>query len=127
MKIGILTYHASHNYGAFLQAYALQNVLKEQTGNDIEIIDFNMPQALEFYENAANPKTTDGEHSSFYKKRYHMFIKQSRERHELSEEFLVTDDIKVFQEWVSGKYDLIIVGSDEVWALGTFRGFPNPY
>ncbi len=127
MKIGILTYHASHNYGAFLQAYALQNVIKEQTGNDTEIINFNMPQALEFYENASNPKTGDSEYRSFYKKRFDMFIKQSKEHHDLSKESLITDDIKVFREWLSGKYDLIIVGSDEVWALNSFRGFPNPY
>lgn len=28
MKIGILTFHWAHNYGAVLQAYALQEVLK---------------------------------------------------------------------------------------------------
>lgn len=29
MKIGILTFHASHNYGSMLQAYALQSILKK--------------------------------------------------------------------------------------------------
>ena len=28
MKIGILTYHRAHNYGAMLQAYALQHFLQ---------------------------------------------------------------------------------------------------
>ena len=57
MKIGILTYHASHNYGAFLQAYALRNVLIEKTGNDVDIINFNMPQSVELYANMSNPET----------------------------------------------------------------------
>jgi len=29
MKIGIITIHAAHNYGAMLQAYALQEAIKE--------------------------------------------------------------------------------------------------
>lgn len=39
MKVGILTFHASHNYGSMLQAYALQNVIS-QLGYDCEIINF---------------------------------------------------------------------------------------
>lgn len=38
-KIGIITFHAADNYGAVLQAYALQTYLTEQ-GNKVQIIDF---------------------------------------------------------------------------------------
>lgn len=38
-KIGIITFHAADNYGAVLQAYALQTYLAEQ-GNEVQIIDF---------------------------------------------------------------------------------------
>ena len=39
MKVGILTFHRAYNYGAILQAYALQEKLFE---NDVqsEIIDY---------------------------------------------------------------------------------------
>ena len=37
MKIGIITFHAAHNYGSMLQAYALQTFL-ERNGNIVEII-----------------------------------------------------------------------------------------
>ena len=40
MKIGILTFHRTTNYGAALQAYALQQTLIGQ-GHDAEIIDYN--------------------------------------------------------------------------------------
>lgn len=41
MRIGILTFHKAYNYGAFMQAYSLQNGLKKRFPNDdIEIIDF---------------------------------------------------------------------------------------
>lgn len=38
-KIGILTFHASHNFGSMLQAYALQHTLKS-LGYQSEIINF---------------------------------------------------------------------------------------
>ena len=40
MKIGIITFHESVNYGALLQAYALSSYLQKQ-GHDVYIIDYN--------------------------------------------------------------------------------------
>ena len=42
MKIGILTFHLAHNYGAVLQCYALQEVLK-QLGHEVRVIDYRQP------------------------------------------------------------------------------------
>ena len=39
MKIGILTYHRAHNYGALLQAFGLKTYLESQ-GHRTEIIDY---------------------------------------------------------------------------------------
>ena len=39
MNIKIITCHDVYNYGASLQAYALQTYLK-QKGHDVEIIDY---------------------------------------------------------------------------------------
>lgn len=39
MKIGILTYHRAHNYGAMLQAYALRHFLQLH-GHQVEFIDY---------------------------------------------------------------------------------------
>ena len=38
MRIGILTFHGSHNYGSVLQAYALSTWLKD-AGHETEIIN----------------------------------------------------------------------------------------
>ena len=38
-KIGIITFHSTINYGVFLQAYALQETLKN-LGFDVEILDY---------------------------------------------------------------------------------------
>ena len=39
MKIGVLTFHNSNNYGAVFQAYALQKYLNKF--NDYELINYN--------------------------------------------------------------------------------------
>ena len=38
-KIGILTFHCAHNYGAVLQAYATQMLLAD-AGYEAEVIDY---------------------------------------------------------------------------------------
>ncbi len=40
MKIGIMTFHWAHNYGAALQVYALSSYLERTLGADVRIIDF---------------------------------------------------------------------------------------
>lgn len=42
MRIGILTFHRAHNYGAVLQCYALQEVLKSM-GHEVLVIDYRQP------------------------------------------------------------------------------------
>lgn len=39
-KIGIVTFHKAHNYGAMLQAYALEKKLISKGKNDVEIINY---------------------------------------------------------------------------------------
>lgn len=40
MKVGVITYHRSNNYGAQLQAYAIIRAL-EKLGHEAEILDCN--------------------------------------------------------------------------------------
>ena len=39
MKIGIITFHASFNYGSMLQAWAMQTYL-EQQGHEVWIVNY---------------------------------------------------------------------------------------
>lgn len=48
MKAGILTFHNAYNYGAILQAYALQETLIEK-GVETKIIDYRLRQIEEEY------------------------------------------------------------------------------
>ena len=49
IKIGILTFHRAHNYGAYLQACALCNRFNQEPDIDCEIIDFRMRKEVNFY------------------------------------------------------------------------------
>lgn len=48
MKIGILTFHRAHNYGAMLQAYALRHVLVNK-GFNVEFISYRQDKIEEAY------------------------------------------------------------------------------
>ncbi len=43
MRIGLLTFHYSMNYGAIMQTYATCRALQE-LGHDVTIIDFRQPE-----------------------------------------------------------------------------------
>lgn len=42
MKIGILTFHRAHNYGAVLQAFALKEYISSLC-NNVEVVDYIPP------------------------------------------------------------------------------------
>ena len=48
MKIGILTFHRAHNYGAVLQAYALKEFLRS-LGHESYVIDYNNKKLWDCY------------------------------------------------------------------------------
>ena len=48
MKIGIITYHFAHNFGAVLQCYSLQEFLKRH-GYDVEIINFLVDKNINYH------------------------------------------------------------------------------
>ena len=48
MKIGILTFHRAHNYGAMLQAYALHKLLAKR-GHNVEFISYRQPKIENAY------------------------------------------------------------------------------
>lgn len=121
MKLGVLTYHKANNYGAYLQAYAL--IMKFiELGFEAEIIDYNMKCAeIQYKVKNRNPI------NRYYENiRYKMFCKQ-QEKLPKSKDSLISDNIEDFLGFVNNKYDIIVAGSDEIWKLDSFRGFPTPY
>lgn len=132
MKIGIMTYHRACNYGAYLQACALCSRLNREQEIDAEIIDYRMQKEKIFYSKkrwTLKRKIRNFPSYMFLKKIYKTFEKVTfkDEQMKLSHFSLTSDDIGEFTDFVKNKYDLIIAGSDEIWKIDGFRGFPTPY
>ena len=119
MKVGIMTFHTALNYGAVLQAYALNKTLIDK-GVEAEIIDYSAP----FNEKRFAPKKL----SYFLNIRnlYSVLFCNSYQRHNKR----IFDDFKnnclrlskpIYNQKELGdvvnNYDVFIVGSDQVWNL----------
>lgn len=134
MRIGIITILKVNNYGAELQAYALQAVLKK-LGNDAEVIDYL------FYKNRKHIKTKRSkplfkfglkkrmaeklypiltqmrEHrSEAYIRREANFEKFHCQNTSLSETFATIDELYAS----CPDYDVYVSGSDQVWNPGIY-------
>lgn len=113
MKIGILTHQYIYNYGAFLQAYALQEKLKELYPND-DIYMINYINIRHLLKNTMgwfryNPKK-DSIKSYFQKIKLPKIFSKTQKKY-----FNLTKKLYTTKQLNKQKFDVIIVGSDEVW------------
>lgn len=124
MKIGILTFHRSFNYGAFMQCYSLwQKIKRDFPQCSVEVIDYTVKKVMNIYE-----AETDKYKSPIKEKiieRNQAFLKV-RNTLPLSEFCEVSDDYQKTVEYMNENYDAVVVGSDAVWNW-VLRGFPNLY
>ena len=122
MKVGILTYHHTTNYGATLQAYALQKAVKSR-GHSCELIDYRPIAAVEFYRKDIYPVRASRHWLSCVAKSWKM-TRFLRSQTQLSRDKTYTrDNIKAkFQH-----YDAVITSSDEVWKIKSVRGYDPSY
>lgn len=130
MKIGILTYHACYNYGACLQAYALQNTIKRKF-SDCQIIDYQSNRLIDIY----HPFCKYPKHPKEIIKNITRvpYYSQLRERGRLFNDFINNDlilskrcttDEDVKQECEN--YDCIVCGSDQTWNLDPSIRYETP-
>lgn len=116
MKIGILTYHRSHNYGALLQAIALRKVLADW-GHNVTFIDYwpdyhrHMYSLFSFY---AMMEQDTLRRKVSYIKNCLLYYNSHKERKQNFNIF-IADYILPYTSSVDESYDLIIHGSDQVW------------
>ena len=116
-KIGILTFHRAVNYGAQLQAYALQRTVSE-LGADCELVDYICPAITKPYK-PFNIKKNKPLQS--FAKSCIMFNRR-RKKNKSFESFqnkIVKSKEQYTPETISqvkDKYDLFITGSDQVFS-----------
>lgn len=129
MRIGILTFHAAHNYGAVLQCYALQTFLQSK-GDDVSVIDYRNPKLLDFYKCFRKER--------FLRKNLLLMVwnlcrelyyyRRRKQRYDSFTHFIETQLKLVGVDTIENNpFDVIIVGSDQVWNTRLTRGFDQYY
>lgn len=120
-KIGILTYHSGYNYGACLQAFALQTTLNK-LGYDNEIINFETDRFVSSREMfSRNPRRLKEVIKNISRIPYWRSLHE-RERMFDSFTFDVlhsTPRYRTEKEVITNArdYDCIVCGSDQIWNL----------
>ena len=113
MKAGILTFHSANNYGAVLQAYALQKTLTA-LGVDNEFIDFCQTPSEEHMPAAAaeqrGPAVFAARIRAEGQKRSALFDAFRKAYLRTSVPFRIKDANKL-----NDLYDVFIAGSDQIW------------
>lgn len=126
MKIGILTYHRAHNYGAVLQAFALQEKLKA-LGHTVEIIDYSPNYLINPYKILSFNRLLTKSPIIIVKNLLNIIVTFRRRliRHKRFNHFI--NKYLVISEKVTSvippMYDIYILGSDQIWNSKISSGF----
>lgn len=124
-KIGIVTFHSANNYGAVLQAYALQEYLA-QCNIEPEIVDYRNAvfekQYRSFSLESKNPKTILRTILNYpiVRKKEKVFAAFRRRYLKMGEAY-GEDTI----EKADDHYDAFVFGSDQVWNCRLTHNDPN--
>lgn len=131
-KIGIVTFHRAHNYGAILQAYALEKFL-EEIGNEVEFVDY-FPEKMkkQYGVIKINEKNFFTRVKSFLSSI--VFLRKNRARYDNFNNF-INKNIKMTQKYHSieevkknpPKDAIYITGSDQVWNPDITNGLSDIY
>lgn len=116
MKVGILTFHRALNYGAVLQAYALQTVL-DRLDIENEVIDYRCPHIEDAYRKRFVRGSVKRRLRQLLiyptlKRKGQKFLSFLSSRMKLSAE---SPDSGTQLRTCAGRYAAVIVGSDQVW------------
>lgn len=122
-KVGILTFHGSHNYGSMLQAFALQQILKK-LGYESKIINFRTEKQKNIYSFDRKKKTFKDftkhilllSHRKALKIKYDKFEDFLHNYLDCTKEYSFLEEL----EQKNFKFDCFIVGSDQIWNTNCF-------
>lgn len=127
MRIGILTFHCAHNYGAVLQCYALQETLKAM-GHNVKVIDYRPNFLLTPY------KIWDIHRNKSYNSFFKRLILECLTLHRRSVRYKAFDsfiktrlNLTKEQQTILSSFDAYIMGSDQIWNPQITNGFHKPY
>lgn len=118
MKIGIITFHNSNNYGALLQAIALQTKLR-YLGHEVKIINYICENKRDIYKviNISKSKSITQNFRQVIDSPFKL-IKKIKADKFIEEKLNLTEDIFTKSDQIKKanlNYDMYICGSDQIW------------
>lgn len=117
MKVGILTFHCAHNYGAMLQAYGLQMFL-QRSGFDVSIIDYRPDYLIRDYRiYSASYWLSRSLKGCLRKIRHEAILHRIRiKRHKQFNAFMASHfKLIPYSDSSIASLDAIVLGSDQIW------------
>lgn len=117
MKIGILTYHRTHNYGGCLQALATRIIL-EQMGHDVFYVDY-WPDYHKHIYDIFNPSLFK-EHRLPGKIKYLIQIIRRYpylRKRQCNFQIFLDEFIIPYCRPITETYDVVVYGSDQIWRV----------
>ncbi len=127
-KVGILTFHRAHNYGAVLQCYALQEVLKG-LGYDVKVIDYRQQYTEKLY---APFSIACFSEMLLHPRRMYRYLKSMPRRFNKKKLFYafttkwLNQTIPCTNSSIPQNIETYIVGSDQLWGLHCTGGIKDP-
>ena len=116
-KIGILTFHCAHNYGAVLQTYATTRLLAD-AGHDVEVIDYRPDYLVKPYRRFDLSRFSGKDFISTCRHIVSecVLFPVRLARYSVFDSF-ITQKFNLSERVTSGtdRYDTVVIGSDQVW------------
>ena len=116
MKIGILTYHRSHNYGALLQGIALREVLN-RAGHQVTFIDYWPAYHRHMYDlfSFRWMMTRKGLLGKIRYLKNCIANFDYLKRRKSNFDTFIKENVEPYTSSMGEEYDVIIHGSDQIW------------
>lgn len=115
MKVGILTYHRSHNFGALLQAVATRVIL-QKLGHEVYYVDYFPEYHQEMYKYISwqhmSKLSTKGKISYLVNSIKNFPYKKERKKRFNS---FIRTNISPYCKPLTDNFDVIVYGSDQIW------------
>ena len=120
MKVGILTFHRAHNYGALLQCFALQQFLISM-GHDVSVIDYRQS----YIECKYKVKLKQILKGLLFPPKLKKYLSSKYKYASFFDNFKLTKKCDAIH--IPSDFDAYIIGSDQLWSIDCTNGIDPVY
>ncbi len=119
--VGIMSMQRIINYGSFLQAYALKEMIRNETGSDVQFVDYNIEKEVFLQSNKRTILEKIRNNQTIVN-----YIKKKFFLHRLNYSLINNlKDIGVDEKNYNKNLDVLVIGSDEVF--NCLQAYPVGY